>query len=116
MCKQIKNPVHKKACPYCGKKLQAKSKRRWRNNLARHLDGGTCLPYEAEKPARMAYMGAFIGNFLGSLLRFNIDNPIRLADPKAQADIAELEKIYSAPATTEPLPTDQAKQKDSHQS
>ena len=38
--------IRKKPCPYCRKRLQAKSKGQWRNNLARHLEN--CAPYQRE--------------------------------------------------------------------
>jgi hypothetical protein len=42
------NSVRKKPCPYCGKKLQAKNKLKWRNNLARHL-ANACAPFQREQ-------------------------------------------------------------------
>ncbi len=107
--------IKTRPCPYCGRRLQAQNKLKWRNNLARHLGRGTCLPYEAEKP-RMAMMGAFIGNFLGALVNGRIGELVPVADPKRQSDIAELEKLYRATASTDQTPTDQPEQKDSHQS
>jgi hypothetical protein len=38
--------VRRKPCPYCGKKLQAANKVKWRNNLARHL--ANCAPHQRE--------------------------------------------------------------------
>ncbi len=88
MCKQIKNPVRKRPCPYCGKKLQAKSKHRWRNNLARHL-ANTCQPYQREHIGMMTKM-------IGEVIQWAITGQLpRREDPAAKAkDVAELQRLF----------------------
>ena len=93
-------PVRKKSCPYCKKKLQAKSKGQWSNNLARHLARGTCIPYEQiHKPRQMAYMANFIGGFLGAIASAHFGAlVVPTTDPKAKREIDELEGLYNRDA------------------
>jgi hypothetical protein len=42
-----KRSISKKPCPYCGKRLEAVNKLKWRNNLARHL-ANACEPFQRE--------------------------------------------------------------------
>lgn len=98
--------VPKKPCPYCGKKLEARNKRKFHNNLARHLSR-TCAPFQREHMAQML-------TIVNSLLRLYFPDgmmqqtgfgefyPSRFLCPedpkKRNEEIAELERIHALTA------------------
>lgn len=82
--------VRKKACPFCGKKLQHKSRRQWCVNLARHL-GNSCPPYEREQ---ITAGTRAIWELLKSFPQlFPAGNFVVHEKTASQEEIAELERI-----------------------
>lgn len=73
--------IRRKACPYCGKRLECRSKHLWRNNLARHL-ARTCAPFQRE------HMGQIL-NIVQSLAQSFLPGELE----KAQ-EVAELERLH----------------------
>jgi hypothetical protein len=76
--------LRKKRCPYCEKWLRAQSKRRWRNNLARHLQN--CLPFQREW---ISMVCRFVFEFLGQFPELMSVQPSSLIEPRdhSKADL-----------------------------
>jgi hypothetical protein len=94
--------IRKKPCPYCGKKLQAANKLKWRNNLARHL-GNACPPYERE----IIRMGLRMLEGVAILALTEMNPGFEFKRPeqfqKERQEIQELEALYkqdSVPSRT----------------
>jgi len=88
--------VRKKPCPYCGKKLQCKSKGRWRNNLARHFSNA-CPPYEKRIIEMGLRLFESVAEFAltGNVPSFHLPDfksPDQIA--KEQREVQELKKLY----------------------
>jgi hypothetical protein len=82
--------VRKKACPYCGKRLQAKSKGQWRNNLARHL-GNTCAEYARQNINRYTELVTELIKWF--LPRAPAGAGDYLAAQNKKAEVSELERL-----------------------
>ena len=89
--------IRKKPCPYCGKKLQAANKLKWRNNLARHLVN--CAPHQREW---IGMCGRFLFEMLGMFMREGFASRGSLGDmplpavsvsPNAKAEVEALERL-----------------------
>ncbi len=99
--RRVKKAVRKKPCPYCAKKLQAANKLKWRNNLSRHLSGGTCKQYEQERVsmamrATNAILSAFgLTDFLVQLGSDVQPFPIPENPAQRARDVAELNRMMS---------------------
>ncbi len=101
------NPVRKKPCPYCGKKLQAKNKLKWRNNLARHL-ANACPPYERET---IGFMNRIVFEMIEWVMTGRF--PTR-EDPAAKSkDVKELQRMMALDSralhSTDQTPTGEPK-------
>lgn len=91
-----KTAVRKKPCPYCGKKLQAANKLKWRNNLARHL--ANCAPHQREW---IAMYQRFVLEVLGKLIPEAMNGamfPTNLmpsigVSPNTKAEVEALERL-----------------------
>jgi hypothetical protein len=81
--------VRKKPCPYCGKRLQAASKGRWRNNLARHLQN--CAPHQREWISMTEHlMFAMVEHLLG----VKPSSTDYVAAAKKNSEVEALERLY----------------------
>jgi hypothetical protein len=88
--------VRKKPCPYCGKKLQAANKLKWRNNLARHL--ANCAPHQREWIGMtQRFVLEVLTHFVkqgfvpvGSLA----DTPTLSVSPNVKAEVEALERLH----------------------
>lgn len=91
--------MKKKPCPYCGKRLKATSKGRWRNNLARHLE--SCQPYNIE-------MLRMTGGVVNKLIDLFFLSPAQstggyIKSAQASTEVRELERMYQESPNSEPL-------------
>jgi hypothetical protein len=88
-----KQPMRKKPCPYCGKKLQAPNKLKWHNNLARHLQN--CAPYQREL---ISMCTRFIFEALTHFMQQAIgtDGSGYQKTANAKAEIEALERMYNS--------------------
>ena len=82
-------PVRKKPCPYCTKRLQAKSKGQWRNNLARHLQN--CPPYQRETIGMMTRFWLEVAEHFLGLKPAQTDY---IAAATKQQEVEALERLY----------------------
>ena len=90
-----KRATRKRPCPYCQKKLTAKTRRNWHVNLARHL-ANTCQPYQRQ---HLSLMLQTVWRLLDAFLPAGMTRPT-LANTdgyvtalKARAEISELERL-----------------------
>jgi hypothetical protein len=83
------SPVRRKPCPYCGKKLQAASKTKWRNNLARHL--ANCAPHQREW---ISMYERFVLEMLSKVIPpQQVERPMIDRSPNAKAEVEALERL-----------------------
>lgn len=92
----VKTSVRKKPCPFCQKKLQAVSKHKWRNNLARHL-ARTCQAYQREQ---IMMFSRLVCHIIDRYTPFAAQNPgfgrfaPSLAPTNRKAEVEELERMF----------------------
>lgn len=85
--------IRKKPCAWCGKRLQAPGKLKWRNNLARHLQN--CAPWQREWMSMTMHM-------VTSLVEHCVGATSPLPGDYQQAgnrhaEVQELERLYNKP-------------------